>query len=130
MLRQKKKEGSLNFTRKEKIKLKNQTLEVKIRGLTQNEINYLKSLAKKNKAKSFNEFLLSVCREKIEYGKFNRAQDLYVAHLENMKLASDHVLEQMKKQTRILSEIKEKMDRYGDHISRWLEYEGEVESDD
>ena len=130
MLRQKKKEGSLNFTRKEKIKLKNQTLEVKIRGLTQNEINYLKSLAKKNKAKSFNEFLLSICREKIEYGKFNRAQDLYVAHLENMKLASDHVLEQMKKQTRILSVFEEKMDCYGEHISRWLEYEGEVESDD
>ena len=110
--------------------MKNQTLEVKIRGLTQNEINYLKSLAKKNKAKSFNEFLLSICREKIEYGKFNRAQDLYVAHLENMKLASDHVLEQMKKQTRILSVFEEKMDCYGEHISRWLEYEGEVESDD
>ncbi|CAG5622211.1 TPA: hypothetical protein ACJ9A9_000638 [Streptococcus pneumoniae] len=103
---------------------------IEIRGLTDDEINYLKSLAKKNNAKSFNDFLLSICREKIEYGKFNRAQDLYVAHLENMKLASDHVLEQMKKQTRILSEFEEKMDRYGGHISRWLEYEGEVESDD
>ena len=103
---------------------------IEIRGLTDDEINYLKSLAKKNKANSFNDFLLSICREKIEYGKFNRAQDLYVAHLENMKLASDHVLEQMKKQTMILSEFEEKMDRYGDHISRWLEYEGEVESDD
>lgn len=101
-----------------------------IRGLTQEEVSYLKALAKKNKAKSLNDFLLSICREKIEYGKFNRAQDLYVAHLENMKLASDHVLEQMKKQTRILSEFEEKMDCYGDHISRWLEYEGEVKSDD
>ncbi|BDB08653.1 hypothetical protein STYK_04670 [Streptococcus toyakuensis] len=78
---------------------------IEIRGLTDDEINYLKALAEKNKAKSFNDFLLSICREKIEYGKFNRAQDLYVAHLENMKLASDHVLEQMKKQTRILSEF-------------------------
>lgn len=103
---------------------------IEIRGLTDDEINYLKTLAEKNKAKSFNDFLLSICREKIEYGKFNRAQDLYVAHLENMKLASDHVLEQMKKQTRILSEFEEKMDCYGNHISRWLEYEGEVESDD
>ncbi len=105
-------------------------MDILIRGLTQEEVSYLKALAKKNKAKSFNDFLLSICREKIEYGKFNRAQDLYVAHLENMKLASDHVLEQMKKQTRILSEFEEKMDRYGGHISRWLEYEGEVESDD
>ena len=105
-------------------------MNILIRGLKQEEVSYLKALSKKNKAKSFNDFLLSICREKIEYGKFNRAQDLYVAHLENMKLASDHVLEQMKKQTSILSEIKEKMDRYGDHISRWLEYEGEVESDD
>lgn len=101
-----------------------------IRGLTQEEVSYLKALEKKNKAKSLNDFLLSICREKIEYGKFNRAQDLYVAHLENMKLASDHVLEQMKKQTSILSEFEEKMDCYGDHISRWLEYQGEVESDD
>ena len=52
-----------------------------------------------------------------------------MANLENMKLASDHVLEQMKKQTRVLSEFEKKMDRYGNHISRWLEYEGEVESD-
>ena len=104
--------------------------ELKIRGLTQLEIDYLKSLAKKKKAKSFNEFLLQILREKIEFGRFNRAQELYVAHLENMKLASDHVLEQTKKQTRILSEFEEKMDCYGDHISRWLEYEGEVESDD
>ena len=104
-------------------------MDILIRGLTQEEVSYLKALAKKNKAKSFNDFLLSICREKIEYGKFNRAQDLYVAHLENMKLASDHILEQMKKQTRTLSEFKEKMNRYGSHISRWLEYEGEVEID-
>lgn len=104
-------------------------MDILIRGLTKEEVSYLKTLAKKNKAKSFNDFLLSICREKIEYGKFNRAQDLYVAHLENMKLASDHVLDQIKKQTRILSEFEEKMDLYGDHISRWLEYE-EVESDD
>ena len=105
-------------------------MDILIRGLTQEEVSYLKALAKKNKANSFNDFLLSICREKIEYGKFNRAQDLYVAHLENMKLASDHVLEQMKKQTRILSEFEKKMDRYGGHISRWLEYKGKVESDD
>ena len=105
-------------------------MDILIRGLTQEEVSYLKALAKKNKAKSFNDFLLSICRENIEYGTFNRAQALYVAHLENMKLASDHVLKQMKKQTRILSEFEEKMDRYSNHISRWLEYEGEVESDD
>lgn len=105
-------------------------MDILIRGLTQEEVSYLKALAKKNKAKSFNDFLVSICREKIEYGKFNRAQDLYVAHLENMKLASDHVLEQMKKQTKVLSEFEEKMNCYSDHISRWLEHEGEVESDD
>ena len=57
---------------------------IEIRGLSDSEINYLKALAEKNKAKSFNEFLLSVLREKIEYGQFNRAQDLYLAYLENM----------------------------------------------
>ena len=54
---------------------------IEIRGLSDSEINYLKALVEKNKAKSFNEFLLSVLREKIEYGQFNRAQDLYLAYL-------------------------------------------------
>lgn len=47
-----------------------------------------------------------------------------------MKLTSDHVLRLTQKQTEILSEFEIKMDRYADHISRWLEYEGEVESSD
>jgi len=104
--------------------------ELKIRGLTQLEIDYLKSLAKKKKAKSFNEFLLQILREKIEFGRFNRAQELYVAHLENMKLASDHIQNQVQKQTEQLDNFNEKMNCYGNHISRWLEYEGEVECDD
>lgn len=103
---------------------------IEIRGLSDEEINYLKSLAQKYKAKSFNEFLLSMCREKIQFGQFNRSQDLYLAHLENMKLTSDHMLSQVQKQTDMLSDFEEKMERYGDYISRWLEYEGEVESDD
>ena len=103
---------------------------IEIRGLSDSEINYLKALAEKNKTKSFNAFLLSVLREKIEYGQFNRAHDLYLAHLENMKLTTEHILKQTQKQADILATFEGKMDRYGDHISRWLEYEGEVESDD
>ena len=103
---------------------------IEIRGLSDSEINYLKALAKEAKAKSLNEFLLAVLREKIEYGQFNRAHDLYLAHLENMKLTTDHILKQTQKQADILATFEGKMDRYGDHISRWLEYEGEVESDD
>lgn len=109
---------------------KNQTVEIKIRGLSRDEVNYLKALAEKNKAKSLNEFLLSVLREKIEYGQFNRAQNLYLAYLENMKEATNHILNQTQKQADILATFEGKMDRYGDYISRWLEYEGEVENDD
>ena len=109
---------------------KNQTFEIKIRGLSQQEVNYLKALAKDTKAKSFNEFLLGMCREKIEKGKFNRAEDLYVSHLENIKLTSDHVLFLTEKQSDILQDFETKMARYANHISRWLEYEGEVERDD
>lgn len=103
---------------------------IEIRGLTDTEINYLKALAKDAKTKSFNEFLLRMCREKIEKGKFNRVEDLYVSHLENIKLTSDHVLLLTEKQTDILQDFETKMARYADHISRWLEYEGEVERDD
>lgn len=103
---------------------------IEIRGLSDSEINYLKVLAEKNKAKSFNEFLLSVLREKIEYGQFNRAQDLYLAYLENMAETTNHILNQTQKQTDILATFEGKLDRYGNHISRWLEYEGEVERDD
>lgn len=109
---------------------KNQTVEIKIRGLSHQEVNYLKALEKDTKAKSFNEFLLGMCREKIEKGKFNRAEDLYVSHLENIKLTSDHVLFLTEKQSDILQDFETKMARYANHISRWLEYEGEVERDD
>ena len=105
-------------------------MDILVRGLSRDEVNYLKALAEKNKTKSFNAFLLSVLREKIEYGQFNRAQDLYLAHLENMKLTTDHIFQQTQKQADILATFEGKMERYGNHISRWLEYEGEVESDD
>ena len=55
---------------------------------------------------------------------------MYLAYLENMKEATNHILTQTQKQAEILATFEGKMDRYGDHISRWLEYEGEVESDD
>jgi hypothetical protein len=47
-----------------------------------------------------------------------------------MKLASDHIKNQVQKQTEQLDSFNEKIHCYGDHISRWLEYEGEVECDD
>lgn len=104
--------------------------ELKIRGLTSQEVDYLKALAKEGKFKSFNEFLLTMCREKIEKGQFNLVESNYLAYLENMKLTSNHLLLLTQKQTDILSDFETKMTRYGDHISRWLEYEAEVESSD
>lgn len=104
--------------------------ELKIRGLTPLEIDYLKAEAQRVKVKSLNEFLVQVLREKIELGKFNRFEANYLAHLENMKLASDHILFLTEKQTDLLADNEAKMARYADHISRWLEYEGEVESSD
>lgn len=104
--------------------------ELKIRGLSIQEIDYLKALARETKAKSFNEFLIAMCREKIEKGQFNLVESNYLSYLENMKLTSDHVLVLTQKQTNLLSDFETKMARYADHISRWLEYEGEVESSD
>ena len=104
--------------------------ELKIRGLSIQEIDYLKALARETKAKSFNEFLLAMCREKIEKGQFNLVESNYLGYLENMKLTSDHILLLAEKQTGILSKFETKMARYADHISRWLEYEGEVERSD
>lgn len=104
--------------------------ELKIRGLSIQEIDYLKALARGTKAKSFNEFLLAMCREKIEKGQFNLVESNYLGYLENMKLTSDHILLLAEKQTSILSDFETKMARYADHISRWLEYEGEVERSD
>lgn len=104
--------------------------ELKIRGLSEKEIAYLKAQAKRMKSKSFNDFLLSVLREKIEKGQFNLVESNYLAHLENMKLTSDHVLFLIQKQTALLGEFETKMAGYTNHISRFLEYVGEVESSD
>lgn len=127
----KEKRRALFFVESEVTKMaKSHQTRIEIRGLSIQEIDYLKALARETKAKSFNEFLLAMCREKIEKGKFNLVESNYLAHLENMKLTSDHVLFLTQKQTDILSDFEKKMARYEDHISRWLEYEGEVESDD
>ncbi|HEM6154447.1 TPA: hypothetical protein U2C19_001032 [Streptococcus suis] len=109
---------------------KSHQTRIEIRGLSAQEVDYLKALARETKAKSLNEFLLGMCREKIEKGQFNFVEANYLAHLENMKLTSDHVLLLTEKQTGLLSVFEEKMTRYADHISRWLEYEGEVDSSD
>lgn len=42
----------------------------------------------------------------------------------------NHVLFLSEKQNTVLKEFEEKMDRYAYHISRWLEYEGEIPSED
>lgn len=105
-------------------------MDILIRGLSKQEVDYLKALAKEVKTKSFNEFLVGMCREKIEKGQFNLAEENYLAHLENMKATADHVSMLTEKQTELLSKFEQQMGRYSHHICRWLEYEGEVESDD
>lgn len=69
-----------------------------------------------------------ILRDSLRNYKLNRVEANYLAHLENMKLTSDHVLLLTQKQTDLLADNEAKMARYADHISRWLEYEGEVES--
>ena len=103
---------------------------IEIRGLSEHEVDYLKAQSKKIKSKSFNEFLVAICREKIEKGQFNLVEENYLAHLENMKATADHVSMLTEKQTELLSKFEQQMGRYSHHICRWLEYEGEVESDD
>lgn len=109
---------------------KSHQTRIEVRGLSIEEVDYLKALAKESKAKSFNQFLLDMCREKIEKGQFNLVESNYLAHLENMKLTSDHVLFLIQKQTDLLGEFETKMAGYANHISRFLEYVGEVESSD
>lgn len=104
--------------------------EIKIRGLTQKEIDYLKAISRESKSKSFNEFLLAMCREKIEKEKFNLAEGMYLAYMDDMKVALEHALFLSQKQNTILTDFDKKMDRYAYHISRWLEYEGEIDSTD
>lgn len=127
----KEKRRTLYFLRKDDLVMANtKQNRIEIRGLSIHEINYLKALSKKNKEKSFNEFLLSMCREKIAKGQFNHSESLYLSHLENMKLTNDFILAQVQKQEEQLKTFEDKMEQYANHISRWLEYEGEVESDD
>lgn len=103
--------------------------ELKIRGLGKQEVEYLKLLAKRNKFSSLNQFLVSICREKIEFGKLNKAENLYLPYLENMNETSKFVLEQTKKQIEQLHKFEEDMGRYENHISRWLDYEGEFDDE-
>ena len=90
----------------------------------------IKVLSRKNNFNSFNSFLVTMCCEKIENGQFNQANNLYVAAIESMRETSQHTLELVEKQGRQISSLEESISNYAQYISRWLEYEGMVETDD
>ncbi|WP_019777178.1 hypothetical protein [Streptococcus sobrinus] len=106
-----------------------QTMELKIRGLKKSEVDYLKALSKKEKASSFNQFLLRMCREKIRYGQFNRTEHLYLAHLTQMAETTTFLRQQWEKKQEQLRQMDERLEKINTHISKWLEYEGMIESE-
>ena len=59
----------------------NKQKRIEIRGLSDQDIDYLKALAVQKNYTSFNSFLVAMCREKIESGQFNKAGNLYLSAL-------------------------------------------------
>lgn len=106
------------------------TQELKIRGLSKDEVDYLKTLANQQKAKSFNQFLVDLCREKIRHGNFNRAEHLYVVPLKQMAEANQFLVQQTTQQNKDLEELTAQMEKFAYHIARWLKYEGMEEIDE
>ena len=96
----------------------NKQKRIEIRGLSDQDIDYLKALAVQKNYTSFNSFLVAMCREKIESGQFNKAGNLYLSALENMKETG-----------RQIASFEDSMSEYANHISRWLEYEGMVDNE-
>lgn len=113
----------------ETIFMANHKNRIEISGLLDSEVNYLKSLAKKEKATSFNQFLLKMCREKIQYGEFNRAEHLYLAHLTQMAETTAFLKQQWEKKQEQLRQMNERLKKINGHISKWLEYEEMIESE-
>lgn len=107
----------------------NKQKRIEIRGLSDQDIDYLKALAVQKNYTSFNSFLVAMCREKIESGQFNKAGNLYLSALENIKETSQHTLELVEKQGRQIASFEDSMSEYANHISRWLEYEGMVDNE-
>lgn len=107
----------------------NRKNRVEISGLSDYELDYLKALAKNEKSSSFNQFLLKMCREKIQYGEFNRAEHLYLAHLTQMAETTTFLKQQWEKKQEQLRQMNERLKKINGHISKWLEYEGMIESE-
>lgn len=103
---------------------------IEIRGLNDSEIDYLKMLANQQKAKSFNQFLVDLCREKIRHGNFNRAEHLYVVPLKQMAEANQFLVQQTTQQSQDLEQLTAQMGTFAYHIARWLKYEGMEEIDE
>lgn len=103
---------------------------IEIRGLDDSEIDYLKTLANQQKAKSFNQFLVDLCREKIRHGNFNRAEHLYVVPLKQMAESDQFLVQQTAQQNKDLEELTAQMENFSHHIARWLKYEGMEEIDE
>ncbi len=103
---------------------------IEIRGLDDSEIDYLKTLANQQKAKSFNQFLVDLCREKIRHGNFNRAEHLYTVPLKQMAEANQFLVQQTAQQSQDLEQLTAQMGTFAYHIARWLKYEGMEEIDE
>lgn len=103
---------------------------IEIRGLDDSEIDYLKTLANQQKAKSFNQFLVDLCREKIRHGNFNRAEHLYTVPLKQMAEANQFLVQQTAQQSQGLEQLTAQMGTFAYHIARWLKYEGMEEIDE
>ncbi|WP_019789867.1 hypothetical protein [Streptococcus sobrinus] len=105
----------------------NQKNRVEISGLSDDELDYLKALAKNERSSSFNQFLLKMCREKIQYGQFNRTEHLYLASLTQMAETTAFLRQQWDKKQDQLKQMNDRLKKINGHISKWLEYEGMIE---
>ena len=90
---------------------------IEIRGLDDSEIDYLKTLANQQKAKSFNQFLLDLCREKIRHGNFNRAEHLYLVPLKQMAESDHFLVQQIAQQNKDLEVLTAQMKLFTSHCS-------------
>ncbi|MEO1782022.1 hypothetical protein [Enterococcus diestrammenae] len=96
--------------------------EIKIQGLSKNQIKSLSSIAKERGFKSRNDLLLNIIEEFLKEDSLAPSADLYTVYLKEMIETEKLLLEKLNQKEKTLQDFEDRINRMNMLTARWLDY--------
>lgn len=93
-----------------------------IRGLEQNELERLDSLAEEMNMGSRNTFLLFLIRQYLEQDIASIRKDVHVIYLDEILEVQEKLLTRLEEKEKMLNQINERLNKMSDLTCRWLDF--------